>query len=220
MVEFADAQITYLFPTAIWRHKLPEAEAAALNDVLAANIEAIIAPYRESGRIRSYQTHQALHRMDEFSGLMEYVTHAGHGVLQHLEAIYEDAVITGCWANVNQQGIPHREHFHANNYLSGVYYVRTPSGEDVISFLDPRDQTSYIAPPYRQENDVNAQNASVSVSAGDLIVFPAWLKHWVPPNKSPDERISISFNFMFSNYEKTISPPQWQGLGEPPVKQG
>ena len=36
-----------------------------------------------------------LHQMPEFSGLMEYVMRAGLGVLQHLEAVYEEAVITG-----------------------------------------------------------------------------------------------------------------------------
>ena len=29
---------------------------------------------------------------------------------------------------------------------------------------------------------------------GDLVLFPGWLKHAVAPNKSYEDRISISFN--------------------------
>jgi hypothetical protein len=33
----------------------------------------------------------------------------------------------------------------------------------------------------------------------------------VPVNRSTAERISISFNVMFTNYTETMSPPLWSG---------
>jgi len=50
------------------------------------------------------------------------------------------------------------------------------------------------------------------VGEGKLLVFPAWFRHSVPPNGSDQERVSISFNIMFSSFTETVSPPKWQGL--------
>jgi hypothetical protein len=38
-------------------------------------------------------------------------------------------------------------HQHPNNFLSGVYYVRTHPGADTINFHDPRNQSGIIRPP-------------------------------------------------------------------------
>ena len=57
----------------------------------------------------------------------------------------------------------------------------------------------------------NAGKADLTVAEGDLVVFPSWLFHSVPPNKSEQNRISIAFNFMFRNFADVISPPGWQG---------
>ena len=44
-------------------------------------------------------------------------------------------------------GAGHGIHQHPNNFLSGVYYVRTPEDADTINFHDPRSQTSILRPP-------------------------------------------------------------------------
>ena len=41
---------------------------------------------------------------------------------------------------MNAPGAAHGLHSHPNNFLSGVYYVRVPSGGDTINFHDPRSQ--------------------------------------------------------------------------------
>jgi hypothetical protein len=41
------------------------------------------------------------------------------------------------------------------------------------------------------------------------LIFPAWLKHTVPPNEGQSERISISFNLMFRNFSETMAAPLW-----------
>ena len=50
--------------------------------------------------------------------------------------------ITGCWVNILAAGGAHKRHAHPNNFLSGVYYVRTGPGSDAINFHDPRVQTA------------------------------------------------------------------------------
>ena len=44
---------------------------------------------------------------------------------------------------------------------------------------------------------------------GTLVLFPAWLEHSVPPNGSAENRISLSFNVMFSRYGETMTRPLW-----------
>lgn len=43
-----------------------------------------------------------------------------------------------------------------------------------------------------------------------LLLFPSYLVHSVDANDSSEPRISISFNFMFSEFAETMSKPLWE----------
>lgn len=45
---------------------------------------------------------------------------------------------------------------------------------------------------------------------GRAIVFPAWLMHSVPPNRSQGPRLSISFNAMLLEPERILPSTAWQ----------
>ena len=57
----------------------------------------------------------------------------------------------------------------------------------------------------------NADQVVVQVRDGTLLMFPAWLPHSVDPNASDDERISVSFNVMFSAFTERLTKPLWSG---------
>lgn len=40
-------------------------------------------------------------------------------------------------------------------------------------------------------------------------MFPSYLEHSVDANMSEEERISVSFNLMFSRYAERVSKPLW-----------
>lgn len=44
---------------------------------------------------------------------------------------------------------------------------------------------------------------------GTLLMFPSYLEHSVDANKSNDERVSVSFNLMFSFFTHCLSKPLW-----------
>jgi hypothetical protein len=48
-----------------------------------------------------------------------------------------------------------------------------------------------------------------------MLVFPAYLQHSVDASASEDERISISFNIMFSSFTEHLSKPLWQPAAAP-----
>ena len=98
---------------------------------------------------------------------------------------------------------------------SGVYYVQVQAGADTISFDDPRPQTNIIAPATSEITDENAGQIHITTREGLLVLFPSWLQHQVPRNKSQRNRISVSFNVMFSRFGETMSQPKWQGNLKP-----
>ncbi|MGA9031022.1 MAG: putative 2OG-Fe(II) oxygenase [Sulfuricaulis sp.] len=55
----------------------------------------------------------------------------------------------------------------------------------------------------------NTDQVVVTVKNGTLLVFRAYLQHSVDTNMSEEERISISFNIMFSSFTENLSKPLW-----------
>ena len=198
-----------MFPTLVWKIQL----RAKLHEVMDAKILAVLArmrrdaPQLASGQ--GWQSDQTLHELEEFRDLISCVDKAAKSVLRFLRIGYDAVEITGCWATVLGKGAAHRAHGHPNNFLSGVYYVRTHAGADTISFHDPRNQTGIIKPPVVELTGENTDLVVVSVKNGTLLIFPSYLQHSVDTNMSEEERMSISFNIMFSSFTENLSRPFW-----------
>jgi len=115
---------------------------------------------------------------------------------------------------VNAPGTGHRLHSHRNNFLSGAYYVQVQDGADTINFFDPKPQAGVMRPSATEPSEFNTEVAMVRVSAGSLILFPAWLQHAVDTNRSNQPRLSMSFNLMFPAFTEEMARPGWApGVG-------
>ena len=129
----AASDVLPLFPTLVWQIQLEETARAAIDAQL---LELITTLRREAPPLRAgqaWQSDRALHERHELSALDACLVDAAQGVLRFLQIGYDAIEITGCWANVYMPGAAHRQHSHPNNFLSGVYYVRTPPGADTIN---------------------------------------------------------------------------------------
>ncbi|MEA3277260.1 MAG: 2OG-Fe(II) oxygenase family protein, partial [Pseudomonadota bacterium] len=157
----------------------------------------------------AWQSRPDLHLRPELSGLVDCIRQAVESILDFLKIYHGGVEITGCWANVNAPGTAHGIHSHPNNYLSGVYYVRTPPGADSINLHDPRVQAGIIRPPVTALTAQNTDMVVIHVQPGRLLVFPAWLQHSVSANAAESERVSVSFNVMFTDYTRAMGPPLW-----------
>jgi uncharacterized protein (TIGR02466 family) len=106
------------------------------------------------------------------------------------------ASISNMWFNINPFGAFNRPHIHPNASFSGVYYVSTPDPISNIAFQHPGTHVQYHFMP----DAINGFNEFTSAVwrygpvAGDLLIFPAYLSHFVESNMSPNDRISIAFN--------------------------
>jgi uncharacterized protein (TIGR02466 family) len=101
------------------------------------------------------------------------------------------------WVNVLQTGGHQAMHNHANSFISGIVYL-TPT--------HPGSQTVFMKSPggtdfaFRNDNagcthgEFNADKwISPAPEPGDLILFPSYLMHAVPPNEGA-RRITMAFN--------------------------
>jgi uncharacterized protein (TIGR02466 family) len=115
------------------------------------------------------------------------------------------------WANINRLGDYHDPHNHPHAYLSGTYYVRVPFSRatrhnraDVrpscITFYDPR-VTNMTA---IRDDPQSEPEFTVAPAAGMILLWPAFLMHFVHPNLSEEARISVSFNLMVRNPERYL----------------
>jgi uncharacterized protein (TIGR02466 family) len=198
-----------LFPTPIWICDLDTEEYAPLNARLLQSIEAMIAPRPSLAAGGTWQTDPVLHELAEFAEFTTIARKIVKGALDFLRVHYRSFQITGCWANINPLGGLNSSHSHPNNYLSGVYYIRTPPGTGRIVFLDPRPQAQVIFPPVDAWSKYVGNEIAVDAVEGRFVLFPAWLVHSVPVNRTEAERVSISFNAMFSDFDE-LSRPLWR----------
>ncbi len=104
------------------------------------------------------------------------------------------------WANVLRRGNYNRIHNHAGFSWSAVYYVSlggepVSEADGLIEFVDPRGAVNMLATPGRPFD----QKVRLRPRAGEMILFPSWLQHYVNPYEGADVRISISFNISMQN---------------------
>jgi hypothetical protein len=101
------------------------------------------------------------------------------------------------WVNFLDTGGRQAMHNHANSFISGVIYL-TPT--------HPDSQTVFMKSPGGQHYTFKNDHArmtpgpfsadkwvSPAPSPGDLVLFPSYLMHAVPPNPG-ERRISMAFN--------------------------
>jgi len=203
----AASDVIPMFPTLVWKIELE----AGVREAIGVQALAALArlrrdlPTLEPGH--GCQSVQSLHELDDFRDLVACVHRVVPGVLRFLRIGYDAFQITACWATVLARGAAHKMHQHPNNFLSGVYYIRTYPGANTINFHDPRNQTGIIRPPVLELTAENTDQVVVDVNDGTLLIFPSYLQHSVDANRSDQERVSVSFNVMFSGFTERLSKP-------------
>jgi uncharacterized protein (TIGR02466 family) len=103
------------------------------------------------------------------------------------------------WANVNEAGNYNMMHMHPGNHLSVVYYVATgkPMPDNGMNgrleLRDPRPAAIYC----RMPGSAESESLLIRPQPGTMVVFPAWIEHWVHPFQGEGQRISIAVNITF-----------------------
>ncbi|MSU65600.1 MAG: hypothetical protein EXS38_05755 [Opitutus sp.] len=196
------------FPTFIYCEPLQATGLARLNADLTDECRKLRA-FDAAGRrwsksnypcgYTSYASMNELHRFSStFATLGEKLTRHAHSFARALdmEVSASSIRLTDLWVNIMPESSAHSQHLHPLSFISGTYYVVTPRGCPGLKFEDPRLSKFMAAPPkLSKARRENQPHITYPAKAGNVILFESWLRHEVPTQRMPEERISISFNF-------------------------
>ena len=203
------SDVVPMFPSLVWKLQIEPGRRDAMQERILSALAELRSGSPPLAPGSGWQSAPALHQRADFGDFVACVEQGVASILRFLRIVDAPCEITGCWANVLPRGAAHKMHSHPNNFLSGVYYVRTHPGADTITFHDPRPQTAVIRPPVVELTAENTDQVVVRVRDGTLLLFPSWLAHSVDANTSDEERVSVSFNVMFSAFAERLGKPLW-----------
>lgn len=179
-----------LFPTLVG---VFDVEASGLSEIAAAILEREARlPTFPRGERTSWQSESdlltwspACHALGEV--FVEAILNVGRA---------SQGIFLAAWANVLRRGDYFTPHTHPDATWSGVLYVDAGDSSEgsggFISFRDPRGGAGMVPSLLRPEDA--AGTIHHYPRTGELLVFPAWLIHWVVPYTGDLPRISVAFN--------------------------
>ena len=146
-------------------------------------------------------TSKCSHVFDEYKELVDIKDFLEMAVNKFVSDIYHPKndisfYITQSWLNVTKKNMFHHRHSHPNSYVSGVLYLSCID-DDRIEFykFPPANTIKQILEVADGENTIRNSNLVwYKVKYLDIVLFPSFLTHAVPTNKTDKERISLSFN--------------------------
>jgi uncharacterized protein (TIGR02466 family) len=191
-----------LFPTPLWCYSVQNHEE--LNRRLLVEIAARrnVEPDRANRNRVGWQSQHDLFDRTE-PAHAELVGHVRQALLDAVKKMSSEIgeVQFGFngWVNVNPPGGYIGPHSHPNALLSGSYYVDVPGDDDaaggLIEFVSPHAVTllgGLIKSPMLLDK------RRMRPKPGTFLIFLGTQMHWVQPNRTEEERVSVAFNLAVS----------------------
>ena len=181
------------FPTCLYRFKHDFEENELDSMISHIDLNSLSEHNGQTVKRTGSQNQDDLQRIPTFSNLTRTIIDVSKHILNE-QGYMGEIEITNMWGNIlrPQSQRAHAPHTHSNNFLSGVFYLKTSSDTSPIQFFDPRPQANVLKPRKKEFNLLNSDMAQFNSETGYGVVFPSWLQHWVPETK--DERVSIAWN--------------------------
>lgn len=180
-----NVSFSLLWPTVVMQSRLVDQIEEMTREVYRLN--ALPNTIKKKSNYGGWQSDIDLHHNAVFRPLLD---HVGTVCAQVFKV--KGAAFRQMWACINKKHDQNLIHSHTNNYnLSGVYYLNVPADSGEIVFRDPRPGANQA--PYRLFKD-DGDSEYFTPAAGLILMFPSYLEHFVLPNRSDSDRISMSFD--------------------------
>ena len=146
-----------------------------------------------------------MHTKPEYKPLVDELFRMVYQVFNE-EFLDGEPKLGNMWANINPPGGYNKPHIHPNSLFSGVYYVKTPPNSGRLICNDPRPGIQTCLPNRKKGQPPKHLWREVNLQPQEnrAIMFNSWLWHTVEPNKSNEDRISVSFNFLKSGFDNNV----------------
>jgi uncharacterized protein (TIGR02466 family) len=196
----ATYEIIDLFPTPVFTTMIPEKYANITpwlfqQEMLSEDVDEVNYGQRSKN---SYLLDEP-----EAVELKKYILDlAGVYASQMLKYGYDEYRFGQSWLSYKHPGQHHTMHTHPNSLISGVFYFGEPSeSTPAIRFhkMVGGMNVSYISPKMkkdRRDSKYAIEYLSVDFKPGLLLLFPSFLSHSVPINKTDKVRCSLAFNIV------------------------
>ena len=187
-----DKNLYLIWPTPIWFYKAPLELTDTIKEELLEMVKSPDFPTLEYERSNRGGFQSDMLGMDKFHPRGRKVVEE---ILFKICSEYIDSkkpVVDSWWVNVNKKGDWNMIHTHPNCDLSLVWYLT----DGDICFDNPNSHN-------RMELGIESIWESKN-KKGDIVVFPADLKHFVDPNPKEGTRISLAFNVLLYSGQKNV----------------
>lgn len=149
-------------------------------------------PGRERSNRGGWQSDTMLWQNEVFKPLLDKSSHIVQSIIADLSKQEQPQIaVRAMWGNINPKGGYNFTHVHPSGWMSAVYYIQVPEGAPGITFEDPRPARMM---DFQRSCLIADEYYGHKVKEGQLVLFPSWLPHFVNPNPTNENRISISFN--------------------------
>jgi len=101
---------------------------------------------------------------------------------------FESYFLVATWYQQYMNSGTHGWHTHSDNY-TGVYYLELPDETPKTQIVNPLNQTEII---------------DLDIKEGDIVLFPSFIIHRAPINKSNKRKTIISFDINIDKIKKEI----------------
>ena len=186
-----------LFPTDVYIQETKKIDNEKISKIILEKEKT--EPSNNISNKGGWQSESNLHTDEKFSEILKEVELCFHEIIyeqtNYKKGVY--TLIVGMWANVNRYKDYNSSHTHNECEWSFVYYVKVPKNCGSLVLVDPRIRRSASVIREFIENHDNPFTHDIFIAQppqGSLILFPAWLEHYVEYNSSKQPRISISGN--------------------------
>ena len=179
-------EIHPLFPTAIFKTSIRKLTQTEFEYLLSKELES-----QTLGNSVSFDRY--LLNDPKLNDLKSLMLDAIKVYAKEVMSIYNEFYITNSWLNKTSNNEQHSIHNHTNSILSGCYYISVEDSQPYISFnrLTQPFLLNYVPTEFNRFNSVEWD---LPLENNSLVIFPSECYHYVKPNKSVNERISIAFN--------------------------
>lgn len=188
-----------LFPIKIFKTKYNEIESIKEN--IFSQLESVFEKTKEdnvesmqNGTLCTYFTNSNIQEFKEAGPLVNFAEEQAKLYWKELRYsnLLEPKVIQ-IWANATPKNGWIRSHQHGAVPITGVLYVDAKPGMGNLVLENPLDSLLTSQPmDYKAQELLHYE---VEVSTGDFVMFPGWMRHYVKPNTTTENRLILGINF-------------------------
>ena len=136
---------------------------------------------------------------DNLKELRQFCLNSVYEYVNDVTGADDEIEIQQSWVNLNKTGQELQEHYHANSFISGVFYLASdPENGAPITFKSELHKSNFCVQSVSKEQNSYYPSTADSFTypsvPGQLLLFSSAVQHHVPPHFSDKDRISLAFN--------------------------